>query len=111
MPLYPINKGVGKSVEVKGLRAQYVIYAVLGTVLSFLVFFVCSFFLNQWISLLLSTAILCFNVILTVWLNNRFGEKGLVQVFATISLPDRIANIRRIHSFLKVSNENKIKGH
>ncbi|MBO7367915.1 MAG: DUF4133 domain-containing protein, partial [Paludibacteraceae bacterium] len=52
MARYRINKGVGRAVEVKGLRAQYFIYAVIGVILAVIIFFVFSFIVGQTLSLL-----------------------------------------------------------
>jgi hypothetical protein len=90
MASYPINKGVGRSVEVKGLRAGYVIYAVVGTVFSFFILF---FFMliNRVFALVMGTVLL-----ITVWcssfyLNRKYGQYGLLHRRAKRVLPRRIA--------------------
>ena len=98
---YPINKGVGKSVEFKGIRAQYVLYFALGILVSFLVFFACSLCLQQWVAVLAFVVSVVVASGGVVYLNARFGEHGLTQVYAQRRLPLRIANNCRIHRLIK----------
>ncbi|MCQ2335597.1 MAG: DUF4133 domain-containing protein [Paludibacteraceae bacterium] len=100
MARYQVNKGVGKSVEVKGLRAQYFIYAVIGIVAAFVVFFILSFIVGQVPSVIVAVFCLVINVSVCFYLNNKFGEKGLVQLYASRALPKRIAIHRRIHRII-----------
>lgn len=100
MARYQINKGVGKSVEVKGLRAQYFIYAVIGIVVAFVVFFVLSFIVGQVPSVIAAVFCLVINVSVCFYLNNKFGEKGLVQLYAAKATPKRIAIHRRIYRII-----------
>ncbi len=108
MARYSINKGVGKSVEVKGLRAQYFIYAIVGIVLAFVVFFVLSFIIGQVPSIIVSALCLAINVSLCFYLNNKFGEKGLVQFYAAKTMPNRIAVHKRLYRIIG-DNENKVQ--
>ncbi|MCQ2351549.1 MAG: DUF4133 domain-containing protein [Paludibacteraceae bacterium] len=101
MVCYTINKGVGKAVEVKGLRAQYFIYAVAGVVLAFVVFFVLSFIVNQAAAIIVAAVCLISNVSVCFFLNNKYGEKGLVQVYAKRATPNRIAVHKRIYNIIK----------
>ncbi|MBP5259681.1 MAG: DUF4133 domain-containing protein [Paludibacteraceae bacterium] len=97
---YPVNKGVGKSVEFKGIRAQYVLYLAIGVLLSFLLFFVCSFIFVQWLAVLVCMVAILLTVGGVVFLNARFGEHGMTQFHAQRVLPGRIANNRRIHRLI-----------
>lgn len=91
MASYPINKGVGRSIEVKGLRAQYVIYVVVGTVLSLLLLFLLLLLVHAAVAIAVGVVTLC-----TVWwssfyLNNKYGENGLMHRRVARRVPARIA--------------------
>jgi len=97
MARYNVNKGVGRSVEVKGLRAQYFIYAVIGIVVAFIVFFILSFIAGQIIAVIIAAACLICNVSVCFYLNNKYGEKGLGHLYANMLTPSRVASHKRIH--------------
>ena len=107
MASYPINKGVGRSVEVKGLKAQYVLYVVVGTVVTLLLVFLlcmCGFRLFAFgMGSVALTAVwsICF------YLNRKYGEHGLMQRFAAKHIPKRIALNR---SILQLLNHEKYIG-
>lgn len=101
---YPVNKGVGRSVEFKGIRAQYVLYLAAGLLLSFLLFFVCSLVFGQWIAVAVCAVSVLAVLAGVVFLNARFGEHGLMQVYAFRRLPGRIANNRRVFRVLSVKS-------
>lgn len=109
MTHFRINKGVGRSVEFKGLRAQYFIYAILGIVLAIVLFFILSFIAGQTISLFVSIIALVLNVSICFVLNNRFGEKGLNQLYAQKALPDRIAFNKRVCMLIEIKDGDKIQ--
>jgi len=88
---YPINKGIGRPVEFKGLKAQY-LFIFAGGLLALFVLFVILYMvgIDQWI---------CIGAIL-VWqtfaLNARYGEHGLMKLGAAKSHPRYLSNRRRI---------------
>lgn len=100
MGSFPLNKGVGRAVEVKGLRAGYVIYAVVGTVFSFF----------MWFILMLASTV-CAHVVgavllVTVWcssfyLNSKFGQYGLLHRRARQLLPRRVAVLCSVFKLLQ----------
>ena len=104
---YPINKGVGRSVEVRGLRAQYVIYATVGTVAILLfVFMVCIcgsmlFALGVGAVALIAVWSSCF------YLNRKYGEHGLLQRVATKRIPLRISLNRSILQLVHHEKNNR----
>lgn len=100
MARYVVNKGVGRSVEVKGLRAQYFIYAVVGVVAAFVIFFILSFIIGQVAAMIIAFICLVCNVSVCFYLNNRYGEKGLGRLYAKMLTPDRIASHKRIYKIL-----------
>ena len=83
MAEYNINKGIGQSVEFKGLKAQY-LFIFAGGLLAIFVLFVILFLagVNQWVCI--GTGVV--SASLLVWqtfaLNRRFGEYGLMKLMA-----------------------------
>ena len=84
MAEYPINKGIGRPVEFKGLKAQY-LFIFCGGLLALLVLFV----------------ILSLLVWQTFALNARYGEQGLMKLGAARSHPRYLINRRRITRLFK----------
>lgn len=109
MPEFPVNKGVGKPVELKGLRAQYVIYAVFGILLSFVLFFLCSFILGQVAALICGIVAMVASVASVFYMNGRFGENGLTRFFARKATPGRIAINKRIYALMESPTDNADK--
>ena len=84
---YPINKGIGHSVEFKGLKAQY-LFIFAGGLLAV-------FFLVVILYMAGADQLVCIGLGLTlgsllVWgtfhLNNKYGEHGLMKLLAAKSL-------------------------
>lgn len=101
MASYPINKGVGRPVEVKGLRAQYVIYAVLGTVLSLLVVLFVSMAQALFWAFVLGGILLFAVWASCIYANRKYGEHGLQQHLATLRIPQRIAFVCSIQKLVE----------
>ncbi|MDF2190512.1 DUF4133 domain-containing protein [Paraflavitalea sp. CAU 1676] len=100
--MYKINKGINRSIEFKGIQAQYIIYLALGLVgllLSFALLYM--FGVNLYVCLLIiipSGAVLYFTV---QRYSRRYGEHGLVKKVASKQLPRSICTRTR-HCFLKL---------
>ena len=97
METYPINKGIGRSVEVQGLKSQY-LFIFAGGLLALFVLFVILYMagVNQWICIGFggtSTSILVWQ---TFSLNRKYGEHGLMKRSALHSHPRYLINRRRI---------------
>lgn len=97
METYPINKGIGRSVEFQGLKSQY-LFIFAGGLLALFVLFVILYMagVNQWISIGFggtSTSILVWQ---TFSLNRKYGEHGLMKRSALHSHPRYLINRRRI---------------
>ena len=88
-----INKGVGKQVEFKGLRAQYV-FIFAGGLLGVFVLFVVLYMMGAppvvciTIALVLGTALVWF----TFHLNAEYGAHGLMKLAARHRFPRRISS-------------------
>lgn len=97
MESYPINKGIGRSVEFQGLKSQY-LFIFAGGLLALFVLFVILYMagVNQWICIGFggtSTSILVWQ---TFSLNRKYGEHGLMKRSALHSHPRYLINRRRI---------------
>ena len=102
MKQYAINKGVGKSVEFKGIRAQYFLGLVLGVLVSFALFFLCSFLFGQWVAVTVGLLAGLVSFIAVYTLNARFGEHGLMHRLASRYVPQRLANSRRTYRMIRI---------
>ena len=105
---YPINKGIGRSVEFKGLKAQY-LFIFVGGLLALLVLFVILYMIgiDQWICIgfgVVSASVLVWQ---TFALNARYGEHGLMKLGATKSHPRYLLNRRRISRLIKKRKEER----
>ena len=99
---YPVNKGIGRSVEFKGLKAQY-LFIFVGGLLALFVLFVILYMIgiDQWICIgfgVVSASVLVWQ---TFALNARYGEHGLMKLGATKSHPRYLLNRRRMSRPIK----------
>jgi hypothetical protein len=107
--VYSINHGVNRSLEFKGIKAQYVIYLALGLVLLLLLFAV---FHIAHVNLYVTMAIILPAggglVLVVKRLSDRYGEHGLVKHSAARSLPASVqSRSRKIFFQLKPSTNEK----
>lgn len=97
MAEYPINKGIGRPAEFRGLKSQY-LFIFAGGLLSVFVVFVVMYMagLNQWICIGFGVTAASVLVWGTFYLNTRFGEHGLMKWQAMRNHPRYIISRRRI---------------
>lgn len=90
---YNINKGIGKSVEFKGLVAQY-LFIFAGGLLSVFVLFVILYMIgiDQWICIGFGVIAALALVWLTFNLNQKYGEHGLMKLGAKRQHPCYLIN-------------------
>ena len=83
MAEYPINKGIGRPVEFKGLKAQY-LFIFAGGLLALFILFVILYMvgIGQWICIGFGAASSSILVWQTFALNARYGEHGLMKLGA-----------------------------
>lgn len=97
MRTYSINKGVNKPAEFKGLQSQYLYIFAGGLLASFLVFIVLYFAgINQWACIFVGVLFALFVIWLTISLNRKYGQFGIMKLQATKNFPRRIINRRSI---------------
>lgn len=97
MAEYSINKGIGGSVEFKGLKAQY-LFVFAGGLLVVFVLFVIMYMasISQWFCIGFGAIAASVLVWLVFALNTKYGEHGLMKVAATKSHPRYIINRRKL---------------
>lgn len=96
MAVYPINKGIGKTVEFRGLKAQY-LFIFAGGLLSVFVLFIVMYMSG--VGEVPCIGFGLFSSILLVWqtfrLNARYGEYGLMKLSAGRYRPRYLLNRSR----------------
>ena len=102
---YGINKGIGKSVEFRGLKAQY-LFIFAGGLLAVFVVFVILYMagVDQWVCIAFGVAAASVLVWLTFRLNARYGEHGLMKRLAARRHPRRIIHRRSIRHLIVKRN-------
>lgn len=102
MAEFSINRGIGKSVEFKGLKAQY-LFIFVGGLLALFILFVIMYMvgINQWVCIgfgVIAATVLVWQIFT---LNAKYGEHGLMKVQARSSHPKYIINRRKIPKLFK----------
>ncbi len=102
MAEYAINKGIGRSVEYKGLKAQY-LFIFAGGLLALFVVFVIMYVagISQWVCIGFGIIAASVIVWLTFHLNAKYGEHGLMKLSAVKYHPRYIINRRRLTRLIK----------
>lgn len=108
--VYSINKGINKSIEFKGLKAQYIWY-VGGVILVLLVLFAIMYIIgiSQYICLVIVLTVGGGMVFKIYELSNKYGEHGMMKMMARRSVPKLVkSNSRRV--FLNLNKKDHGKG-
>lgn len=104
--VYQINKGINKSIEFKGLKAQYIWYLG-GGLLALLILFTILYIIgiNAFVCvgvIFLSGTFLVFKVYA---MSNKYGEHGMMKKLAQRSVPHTIkSNSRKTFKKIRLSN-------
>lgn len=102
MAEYNINKGIGKSVEFKGLRAQYLFIFAAGLLAVFVAFVIMYMMgIDQWICIGFGVIAASVLVWLTFHLNAKFGEYGLMKLLARRQHPRYLINRKTPHRLFR----------
>src|SRR5690606_27746076 len=107
MSNYNINKGIGRTVEFKGLKAQYLfIFAggLLGVLVHVMVMYMAG--VNYYVCLFIGAGGASLIVWQTFALNGKYGEHGLMKVGAKKRHPKYIICRRAVHRYLKFCLRN-----
>ena len=110
METYPINKGIGRSVEFQGLKSQY-LFIFAGGLLALFVLFVILYMagVNQWICIGFGGTSASILVWQTFFLNKKYGEHGLMKRSALHSHPRYLINRRRIPRLFRHKEQRRVK--
>ena len=110
METYPINKGIGRSVEFLGLKSQY-LFIFAGGLLALFVLFVFLYMagVNQWICIGFGGTAASVLVWQTFSLNRKYGEYGLMKRSALHSHPRYLINRRRIPRLFRHKEQRRVK--
>ena len=102
MAEFPINRGIGKSVEFIGLKSQY-LFIFVGGLLALFILFVIMYMVgvNQWFCIAFGLVAASVLVWQTFALNAKYGEHGLMKMQARGSHPKYIINRRKIPKLFK----------
>ena len=81
---YPINRGIGKPVEFKGLKSQY-LFIFAGGLLALFVLFIIMYMvgINQWVCIIFGVTSATLLVWQTFRLNEKYGTHGLMKIVRT----------------------------
>lgn len=109
MNTYHINKGIGRTVEFKGLKAQY-LFIFAGGLLGILVFVMIMYMAgaNAYLCLILGGSSAGILIWQTFSLNRKYGEHGLMKLGAKKKHPRYIISRRSIKRYLKVTSKKSI---
>lgn len=107
MNTYNINKGIGRTVEFKGLKAQY-LFIFAGGLLGLLIVVMIMYMAG--VSTYLCLGLGGISASLLIWqtfsLNRKYGEHGLMKLGANKKHPKYIISRKSIFRYLK-SNSKK----
>ena len=86
--VYAVNKGINKSIEFRGLRAQYIAYLGAG-ILGLLIIYAGMYLmgLNTYVSLLVIGISGTFMVMKVYALSSKYGEFGMMKAAARRGVP------------------------
>ncbi|WP_026713462.1 DUF4133 domain-containing protein [Flavobacterium daejeonense] len=105
---YNINKGIGRTVEFKGLKAQYLLLfagGLLGILILVMILYMVG--VNSFICLFLGAG----GALLIVWqtfsLNKKYGEHGLMKISAYKRHPHYIICRKSVRRYFKFKTKSK----
>ncbi|MFH6991842.1 DUF4133 domain-containing protein [Flavobacterium sp. FlaQc-48] len=106
MSTYNINKGIGRTVEFRGLKAQYLfIFAggLLGTLILVMILYMAG--TSSYICLFLGAIAASMIVWQTFALNKKYGQHGLMKISARKKHPRYIISRKALHRYVKFSSK------
>ncbi|MBN9299118.1 DUF4133 domain-containing protein [Elizabethkingia anophelis] len=107
MSNYNINKGIGRTVEFKGLKAQYLfIFAggLLGVLILVMIMYMAG--VNSYICLFIGAGGASLIVWKTFSLNGKYGEHGLMKLGAKKKHPKYIISRKAVHRSLRFTSKS-----
>ncbi|MDX4973872.1 DUF4133 domain-containing protein [Myroides odoratimimus] len=110
MKKYSINKGIGASVEFKGLKAQYLFYfagGLLGNLILVMVMYMAG--INNLICLTLGLGLSGYLIYKVFSMNKKYGQYGLMKLQARKYFPRYIISRKDVKGYL--SRNSKLKNY
>ncbi|MBP1163463.1 hypothetical protein JOE44_000347 [Chryseobacterium sp. PvR013] len=109
MNTYHINKGIGRTVEFKGLKAQY-LFIFAGGLLGILLFIMIMYMagVNTYICLLLGGTTSGLLIWKTFSLNKKYGEHGVMKLGAKKKHPKYIISRKSIFRYIRVHSKKTV---
>ena len=110
MSNYNINKGIGRTVEFKGLKAPYLfIFAggLRGTLILVMILYMIG--VNSYICLFLGVGGASLIVWQTFSLNRKYGEHGLMKIAANKRHPRYIICRKAVYSYIKFTAKPNVR--
>jgi len=107
--VYAVNKGINTSIEFKGVKAQYISYLAVGTLILLMLFVVGYLVHLSYFILLPSLLIIGVGLYMYVTrLSDKYGEHGLMKAGSYRALPKVIVSRGR-SQFLLLASERDSK--
>lgn len=105
MVQFEINKGIGRSVEFKGLKAQY-LFIFAGGLLTIFITVIIMYLVgvSQLVCLTLGVVGAAVLIWKTFSLNKKYGEYGLMKISARKNHPRYLINRKPVRNLLKKGN-------
>ena len=105
---FEINKGVGREVEFKGLRAQYLFIFAFGLLAVFVVFVIMYMAgIGQWVCIGFGVIAASVLVWATFRMNAKYGEWGLMKLQALRRHPRYIINRRKFLRLFSLTSKKE----
>ena len=105
---YPINRGIGNTVEFKGLKSQYLFIFAGGLLVLFVLFIIMYMVgINQWVCIIFGVTSATLLVWLTFQLNEKYGTHGLMKLSARKNHPFHIINRKAISRLFHLKQVSK----
>lgn len=99
---FELNKGIGKSAEFKGLKAQYLFLFAAGLLTVFVLFIIMYMVgINQWLCIGFGVTAASVLVWATFAMNEKYGEHGLMKVFSARQHPRFLINRKASRKLFK----------
>ena len=108
MAKYPVNKGIGRSPEFKGLKSQYLFIFAGGLLARFVVFVIMYMAgIGQWVCIGFGVISALVLVWATFSMNTKYGEWGLMKLHALRSHPRYIISRRKFLRLFSSTIKNR----
>lgn len=99
---FELNKGIGKSVEFKGLKAQYLFLFAAGLLAVFVLFIIMYMVgINQWICIGFGVTAASVLIWATFAMNEKYGEHGLMKMLSSRQHPRFLINRKASRKLFK----------